>query len=53
MPDKKKSKNAVNASLQGENVLEAVVVTDSFDDRLSPVTDHQSKVHENIYELML
>ena len=44
MPDKKKSKDFQNANLQHENVLEALVVADSFDDRFLPVTTNKPEV---------
>ena len=44
MPEKKKSRGSQNAGLQHENILEAVVVADSFDDRFSLVTDHRAQV---------
>lgn len=44
MPEKKKAKDGQILGLQQENVLEAVVVADSFDSRFFPVTSNQPKV---------
>ena len=44
MPEKKKSKGLQSAGLQQENILEAVVVADSFNNRFSPVDNDQPKV---------
>ena len=44
MPASRKSKDSSNAGLLHENVLEAVVVADSFCSRFTPITDARSKV---------